>query len=140
MRAQEALRAAIQALREAAVEDAPRDARILLAHAMDLPGDRLTLHLADEMTEVQASTYDAAIAARAARQPVSQIIGQRLFWGQSFRVTRDTLDPRPETFAPDPSHARPWHRHRRDPAVLPEGDADGDRPWHRSFAGGPCRG
>ncbi|MGB4828601.1 MAG: peptide chain release factor N(5)-glutamine methyltransferase [Paracoccaceae bacterium] len=97
MRAQEALRAAIQALREAAVEDAPRDARILLAHAMDLPGDRLTLHLADEMTEVQASTYDAAIAARAARQPVSQIIGQRLFWGQSFRVTRDTLDPRPET-------------------------------------------
>ena len=23
--------------------------------------------------------------------------GRRLFWGQSFRVTRDTLDPRPET-------------------------------------------
>jgi release factor glutamine methyltransferase len=28
---------------------------------------------------------------------VAQITGQRLFWGLPFRVTRDTLDPRPET-------------------------------------------
>jgi release factor glutamine methyltransferase len=28
---------------------------------------------------------------------VAQITGRRLFWGQWFRVTRDTLDPRPET-------------------------------------------
>jgi release factor glutamine methyltransferase len=34
---------------------------------------------------------------RRARQPVAQITGRRLFWGHSFRVTRDVLDPRPET-------------------------------------------
>jgi len=28
---------------------------------------------------------------------VAQIIGRRIFWGLSFRVTKDTLDPRPET-------------------------------------------
>lgn len=33
------------------------------------------------------------------RQPVAQITGRRLFWGQWFRVTRDTLDPRPDTEA-----------------------------------------
>ncbi|HHY01774.1 MAG TPA: peptide chain release factor N(5)-glutamine methyltransferase, partial [Paracoccus sp.] len=31
------------------------------------------------------------------RQPVSQIIGRRAFWKHEFEVTRDTLDPRPET-------------------------------------------
>jgi release factor glutamine methyltransferase len=29
--------------------------------------------------------------------PVSQIVGERLFWGRRFRVTADVLDPRPET-------------------------------------------
>ncbi|MBL4928043.1 peptide chain release factor N(5)-glutamine methyltransferase [Fuscibacter oryzae] len=97
MKGNEALRAAIPRLRDAGIEDAARDARLLLAHAMGLAPDRLTLHLPDPLTEGQHAAYEAAIAARAARQPVSQIIGQRLFWGRSFRVTRDTLDPRPET-------------------------------------------
>jgi release factor glutamine methyltransferase len=72
-----------------------RDARVLLAHALGIGHDRLTLHLPDEMTEPQAALYDQALAARIARQPVAQITGRRLFWGLSFRVTRDTLDPRP---------------------------------------------
>lgn len=97
MRAQEALRAAIGTLRDAGVEDAPRDARILLAHAMELKAERLTLHLADEMAPAHLACFQAMTTARAARQPVAQIIGQRMFWGHVFRVTRDTLDPRPET-------------------------------------------
>ena len=93
----EALRLALPTLRGAGVEDAPRDARVLLAHAMGISADRLTLHLHDQMTEPQVQAYDAAIAARAARQPVAQITGERWFWGRSFKVTRDTLDPRPDT-------------------------------------------
>ncbi|MCX7288742.1 MAG: peptide chain release factor N(5)-glutamine methyltransferase, partial [Rhodobacterales bacterium] len=51
------------------------------------------------------------IAARVARQPVAQIIGQRLFWGLPFRVTRDTLDPRPETETlVAEALSRPFHR------------------------------
>lgn len=95
----EALRAAIARLRAAGVEDAPRDARLLLAHAAGIAPDRLTLHLHDPMPTEALARLDAVIAARAARQPVSQITGQRQFWGRSFRVTPDTLDPRPETEA-----------------------------------------
>ncbi|MCC6007084.1 MAG: peptide chain release factor N(5)-glutamine methyltransferase, partial [Rhodobacteraceae bacterium] len=36
-------------------------------------------------------------AAPAARQPVSQIVGRRAFWKHEFAITRDVLDPRPET-------------------------------------------
>lgn len=94
-----ALRAAIPRLRGAGVEDAVLDARLLLAHAMGLAADRLTLHLPDEMTAPQARAYEEALQARARRQPVAQILGQRLFWGLTFRVTPDTLDPRPDTEA-----------------------------------------
>lgn len=92
-----ALAAAVPRLREAGVEDPARDARLLMAHAMGIPADRLTLHIGDRMTGAQMQSYEAAIAARLTRKPLSQIIGKRLFWGRSFRVTPDTLDPRPET-------------------------------------------
>jgi release factor glutamine methyltransferase len=91
------LRAAIPRLRAAGIEEAARDARALLAHAMDLPPDRLTLHLAEALSARQAQGFEAALRAREARRPVAQITGSRLFWGRPFRVTPDTLDPRPET-------------------------------------------
>lgn len=97
MTAAEALRAAIPRLRAAGVEDAPGDARRLLAHAMAIAPDRLTLHLPDALTPAQEDALARALDARAARQPVAQIIGERLFWGRAFAVTADTLDPRPET-------------------------------------------
>lgn len=95
----EALRAGIRELTAAAVPDPARDARLLLAHALEVPADRLTLLLPDPLPMPAAARFDAALSHRVMRRPVSQIMGRRLFWGRSFRVTRDTLDPRPETEA-----------------------------------------
>lgn len=95
--ASDALRVAIPRLAAAGVPDAVTDARRLLAHALHIAPDRLTLHLPDRMTPQAIARYEDAIYARMRRQPVSQITGSRLFWGRPFRVTRDTLDPRPET-------------------------------------------
>ncbi|MEZ5885101.1 MAG: peptide chain release factor N(5)-glutamine methyltransferase, partial [Paracoccaceae bacterium] len=49
----EALRRAIPRLTEAGVEGAARDARRLLAHAMGLPAERLSLHLHDGLNAAQ---------------------------------------------------------------------------------------
>ncbi|TMV91700.1 peptide chain release factor N(5)-glutamine methyltransferase [Thioclava sp. BHET1] len=75
------------------------DARVLMAHAFgpDMPRHALSERLAQPLPPETAHRFEAAIAARLSHQPVSQIIGARLFWKDSFRVTRDTLDPRPET-------------------------------------------
>lgn len=97
MTAAEALRAAVGRLRAAGVEDAPGDARRLLAHALGVAPDRVTLVLPDALAPAAAAAFDAAVAARARRQPVAQITGRRAFFGHEFRVTPDTLDPRPET-------------------------------------------
>jgi len=92
-----ALAAATARLTEAGIADAPRDARRLMAHALGIASDRLALHLRDPLDPAARARFDAAIAARARRQPVAQITGRRRFWGRAFAVTRDVLDPRPET-------------------------------------------
>lgn len=97
MTAAEALRQAIPRLRAAGVADAPGDARRLLAHALQCPPDRLTLHLPDKMTGMAQAAFETGVRARVARQPVSQIVGERLFYGRVFQVTGDVLDPRPDT-------------------------------------------
>jgi release factor glutamine methyltransferase len=93
----EALRDALPRLQAAGVEGAARDLRLLLAFAIGIPADRLTLVLQDPLSDPAIARFDAAVAARVARQPVSQIVGGRQFWGRWFRITPDVLDPRPET-------------------------------------------
>lgn len=90
----EVLRDVTARLRAAGIETAGADARALLAHAIGIAPDRLVLHLGDP---APVAALEPLVAARLARQPVSQITGRRLFWGRSFRVTPDVLDPRPET-------------------------------------------
>jgi len=93
----EALRAALPRLQNAGTEGAGRDLRLLLAFAIGIPPDRLTLVLDDPLSDAAAVRFEAAVQARVSRQPVSQIVGGRQFWGRWFRVTPDVLDPRPET-------------------------------------------
>jgi len=93
----DALRAATTDLAAAGIDNAAGDARRLVAHAMQVPVDRLMLVAADQVTRAGLTALDSAIAARLERRPVSHIVGTRLFWGREFRVTPDVLDPRPET-------------------------------------------
>ncbi|MGY6549050.1 MAG: peptide chain release factor N(5)-glutamine methyltransferase [Roseinatronobacter sp.] len=97
MRAQALLADGVARLRADGVDGAAQDARWLLAHALGVAQDRLTLALGDPVPPEAQARFHAAIMARLARQPVAQIIGTRLFWGRCFRVTPDVLDPRPET-------------------------------------------
>ncbi len=91
------LRDAVLQLRPVLGQDAARDARVLLAHALGIGADRLTLVLPDPVSADVAKRFQSFIQARLNRQPVAQIIGRRLFWGREFLVTGDVLDPRPET-------------------------------------------
>lgn len=105
------LPAAVACLRAAGVPDPAGDARRLLAHALYLPPDRLTLHMGDPMPVDAAARFAALIAERARRRPVSHLTGQRMFWGRQFNVTADVLDPRPETETLIAAAlAAPWNR------------------------------
>ena len=97
MRAQVALLLGTRRLAGAGIEGAATDARRLMAHALGVAPERLSLVLGEEISEPDHARFLASLAAREARQPVAQIVGLRRFWGHEFRVSRATLDPRPET-------------------------------------------
>lgn len=97
MRAADLLPAATHRLAAAGIAEPARDARRLLAFALGIAPDRLILYLQDVVEADVIDRFHAVIEERSKRRPLSQITGERLFWGRSFHVTRDVLDPRPET-------------------------------------------
>ncbi|PXW70200.1 [protein release factor]-glutamine N5-methyltransferase [Loktanella sp. PT4BL] len=91
------LTAAVQQLTKAGVPDAARDARKLFAYASGVDAGRLTLILPEPVSAEVMTRFDHLIARRARFEPVSHLIGSRAFYGRDFEVTKDVLDPRPET-------------------------------------------
>lgn len=91
------LRAATQQLTEAEVPGAARDARVLLAHVLGVAPTRLSLMGPDLLGSQELEQFQALIARRRTREPVSHLTGQREFFGRHFHVSAAVLDPRPET-------------------------------------------
>lgn len=91
------MREAGRRLGAAGVETAPRDARLLLAHALGIEPVDVILRETDAIDPAQLIAYEAAIQRRLAGEPVSRIRGWREFYRRKFKVTPDVLDPRPET-------------------------------------------
>ncbi len=87
----------VRQLTEAGVPDAPRDARRLLAHATGVEAGRLTLVLPEPVSVEAEAEFAALLQRRCAREPVSHLVGKRMFYGRQFEVNRFVLDPRPET-------------------------------------------
>jgi release factor glutamine methyltransferase len=83
-------------LAAAGIEFARRDARLLLALALDKPADELSREGA-RLSERQAAKLSALVNRRAAREPYAFIAGHREFWSLDFEVGPGVLVPRPET-------------------------------------------
>lgn len=80
-----------------AIETPDLDARVLIsAYAGFDQADFITSGDKTVDNSVEKSVF-TAVERRLAGEPVSKILGSREFWGMDFKVTKDTLSPRPET-------------------------------------------
>ncbi|MDX1976022.1 MAG: peptide chain release factor N(5)-glutamine methyltransferase [Rickettsiales bacterium] len=93
----EALRDAVMQLQAVRIETASLDARILLEHVLGVSREKLLLMLEEPLSDLHVTLYHSLIEERAKHRPVSQLMGKREFWGMEFKVTPDTLDPRPDS-------------------------------------------
>ncbi len=73
------------------------DAEVLLAFALDRPRSWLLARRRDALAADTARHFESLVVRRAAGHPVAYLTGTREFWSRTFRVTPDTLIPRPET-------------------------------------------
>jgi release factor glutamine methyltransferase len=73
------------------------DAEVLAREALAWDRAQYLARRGDPAPDGFAARFEDLIDRREAREPVSQILGRREFWGREFLVTRDVLTPRPET-------------------------------------------
>ena len=92
-----ALDEARRRLRAAGIEDAGREARLLLGHVAGLDAAAIIGHPERHLAPEAMRAMAEAVSDRARRRPMAQVTGSREFWSLPFRVTPATLDPRPDS-------------------------------------------
>lgn len=81
----------------AGIDSANADARLLIAHALDIELATVMTHGERDLTEREMAAIDALAKRRLKREPVARIIGAREFWSLSLAITPDVLVPRPDS-------------------------------------------
>ncbi len=90
------LKTASAQLSDSGIESPMLDARLLLSHYLKIPVEKIII--GDfSLTKAQQNEYQKLIARRKAGEPVAYIIGKKEFYGREFKVTKDTLIPRPDS-------------------------------------------
>jgi len=80
--------------------DSPRlDAELLLARALSSTRIQLIVDAKRPLSAEELGAYRELVKRRRAREPIAYILGEREFYGRSFRVDRRVLIPRPDTEA-----------------------------------------
>jgi release factor glutamine methyltransferase len=91
------LKAVTARLEAAGCATARLDARLLIEAAAGLSHTDLIARPDTAISAEQMERLDQMLARRLAGEPVSRILGEREFYGRAFKLTRDVLDPRPDT-------------------------------------------
>ena len=92
-----ALARATRRLTEAGVAAPRLDAAVLLAAAMGTTREGLLLAGERTLGDADRRYYGALVARRAAREPVSRILGAKEFWSLPLDIGVETFDPRPDS-------------------------------------------
>jgi release factor glutamine methyltransferase len=90
-------REAVARLKEAKVESAEADARLLFMHAAGIDAAKLITLDSDAAQESFVVSYQGVIDRRVLGEPVARIVGEKEFWSLRFTLGVETLVPRPET-------------------------------------------
>jgi release factor glutamine methyltransferase len=88
-----------QALREAGIADSRREARLLLAQALESTTEALLREPRAEVAPEAAARFDSLLTRRTAREPMAQITGHAGFWTLDLEVGPQTLVPRADSEA-----------------------------------------
>jgi release factor glutamine methyltransferase len=87
----------IQKLNAAQVENPNLDAKIIFKHILSVDNEQFELCKKNEIRSKITKSYFELIDRRIKREPIAYITNKQSFWNDEFKVTKDTLIPRPET-------------------------------------------
>jgi release factor glutamine methyltransferase len=92
-----ARRAIREMLEQGGIDSAEADARLLIAHALDVERATVLTHGNRELAPKEVKAIDALATRRLRHEPVARIVGHKEFWSLLLAVNDAVLVPRPET-------------------------------------------
>lgn len=84
-------------LAAAGIAEAALDARLLVGAALGRDAAALLADPERPASAAEAARADAFVAQRLSGRPVGRILGHRAFWTLELSLSRETLEPRPDT-------------------------------------------
>ena len=88
---------AAAALAAAGFDEPRRQARRLVAVALGLSPAEVVARPEHALPDADRAKVDGMLHRMVAGEPLTRIVASREFWGLEFRLSADTLDPRPES-------------------------------------------
>ncbi|HPF46981.1 MAG: peptide chain release factor N(5)-glutamine methyltransferase [Alphaproteobacteria bacterium] len=87
----------IQKLADHFIEDPAFETKLLIVHSLKISALDYALENNRIFNDSEYKELMALVELRAQRMPMSQIFGEKEFWSLTFKVTKDTLTPRPDS-------------------------------------------
>lgn len=87
----------IKTLKISDIQNHQLDAKILLKYLLNLDNETFELKKNDEISKINLDAYLVLINRRSKDEPIAHIVEKKSFWNDDFKVSKDTLIPRPET-------------------------------------------
>lgn len=84
-------------LQAGGIEHAALDVRHLISGLLDMSLSAVVSRGREPVSDEDAHRIRAAVARRLAREPVYRILGEREFFGLPLKLSKETLEPRPDT-------------------------------------------
>lgn len=86
-------------LQDGGIDTPVADARLLMQSALKMTREEILMNGDRVVAANDQTALEGLMERRLKHEPVSRILGHRAFWKADFKVTPDTLDPRPDSEA-----------------------------------------
>ena len=97
MRALEAIKIGSNLLKENKIPSYILDSEILLSKTLGKSREEILINLEKKITKKNISIFKTYLQRRSKNEPIAYILEEKEFWSKKFKVSKDTLIPRPET-------------------------------------------
>ena len=97
MKALEIIKIGSNLLKEKKIPSYILDSEILLSKTLSKSREEILINLKQKITKKNISIFKTYLQRRSKNEPIAYILEEKEFWSKKFKVSKDTLIPRPET-------------------------------------------
>ena len=97
MKAIELINIGSNLLKEKNIKSHILDSEILLSKTLNKSREKILINLDQKIDKKKICKFKEYIERRVNREPIAYILEEKEFWSKKFKVSKETLIPRPET-------------------------------------------